>query len=131
MKKYLLGLLLVLSSFFGFSQSRIGFSEREIRNEFSAETFKVNFTDKGIKYIYFTSDYMTAMYFLNSENICTHCIAIPNNVGTLNALVQRYNKEFVIINDVSWKYYTGSNIIYITLNEINNVPTFIYTTNLQ
>jgi hypothetical protein len=128
MKKYLLGLLLVLSSFFGFSQSRIGFSEREIRNEFSAETFKVGFTDKQIKYIYFTNEYVTVMYFLNSENTCTHCIAIPSNVGSLNSLVERYNKEFVIIDDVSWKYYTGSNILYVTLTEINNVPTFIYTT---
>jgi hypothetical protein len=128
MKKYLLGLVLVLLSFFGFSQSRIGFSEREIRNEFSAETFKVGFTEEQIKYIYFTSDYMTAMYFLNSENICTYCVAIPYDVGTLNTLVERYNKEFVIIDDVSWKYYTGSNILYIRLIEINNVPAFIYNT---
>lgn len=129
MKKYLLTLLLFLISFISFSQSRIGFSEREIRNEFSSETFKVAFTDKGVKYIYFTGDYLTAMYFLNSDNVCTHCIAIPNSVGTLNGLVQLYNKEYVIINDTNWKYYTGAVIIYITLTEVNGVPTFVYTTN--
>lgn len=128
MKKIILILLFNLFSFFSFSQSRLGFTEYEIRKDFSNEYFYTGKTEQGLKYIYFNDQRIISMYFFDSNGVCNLCSAMPLNSGTLNYMVELYNKQYVIIDDTKWKYYTGNGgIIYISLVEVSGKLTFVYS----
>jgi hypothetical protein len=129
MKNLILILFLLLAPLFASSQSRIGYTEQQIRQDFSKETFKQAYTEERVKYIYFDDGRILSMYFFNEDGICAICSATPLNEGTLNYLVETYNKQYVIIDDKNWKSYTkNGGIIYISLVEINGVLTFVYST---
>jgi hypothetical protein len=128
MKNLILILSLLLAPLFASSQSRIGYTEQQIRQDFSTETFKQAYTEERVKYIYFDDGRILSMYFFNEDGICVICSATPLNEGTLNYLVETYNKQYVIIDDKNWKSYTkNGGIIYISLVEINGVLTFVYS----
>jgi len=128
MKKYLLTLLLIISSLFGFSQSRIGYSESDIRKEFSDSKFEVGYTDNNIKYIstYFDQR-LFVVYFLDSKNICYMTSATPTDGGMINYLVESFNKKYVIVDERNWKSYSENGILYISLIEVQGKLTFVYT----
>jgi hypothetical protein len=129
MKHLLLILSLIFAPFLSSGQSRIGYTEYQIREDFSTETFYYGYTDEKIKYIYFNDERILSMYFFNKDGICVLCSASPLNVGTLNYMVELYNKQYVIIDDKNWKSYTkNGGIIYISLVEVNGVLTFMYST---
>lgn len=122
--------IMILFNSKSFSQSRLGYTESQIRSEFSEQVFSTSYTEKGTKYIHFTNERLLAMYFFNEENICFLCSATPLNGGVLNYMVENFNKKYVIISDTSWKYYTENGlIIYIDLVETNGTMSFFYRQN--
>lgn len=128
MKKILLIILFIFLNISVFSQSRIGFTEYQIRQDFPEETFYTGYTEEKVKYIYFNDGRILAMYFFDKDGVCAVCSASPINSGTLNYMVELYNKQYVIIDDKNWKYYTkNGGIIYISLVEINGILTFMYS----
>lgn len=127
MKKLLLLLFFTLTVFISNSQSRLGYTEYQIKQDFSNKTFKTNYTEAGVKYVYFDDGEILAMYFFDEDGICNLCSALPLTSGVLNYMVERFNKEYVIIDDTKWKYYTGSNvIIYIQLVDVSGKMTFVF-----
>lgn len=113
-----------------FSQSRLGYTESQIRSEFSEQYFTTAYTEKGVKYIHFTNERFLAMYFFDKDNVCFLCSATPLNGGVLNYMVESYNKKYVIVSDTQWKYYTDNGlIIYIELVETSGTMTFFFKTN--
>jgi hypothetical protein len=127
MKKFLITLFLILSGLVGYSQSRMGFSESEIRKEFSESKFEVGYTDSRIKYISTLFDRLYVVYFFNNNNICYMTSATPTDGGMVNFLVENYNKKYVIVDDRNWKSYTENGILYISLVEVQGNLTFVYT----
>lgn len=127
MKKFILTAFLTILSFFGFSQSRIGFSESEIRREFSQSKFEVGYTDNRTKYISTYFERLFVIYFLNDKNICFMTSTTPTDGGMTNFLVENYNNKYVIIDERSWKSYTENGILYISLVEVQGKLTFVYT----
>lgn len=127
MKKLLLIILFSLSVFISSSQSRLGYTESQIRQDFSNKKFQTSYTESGTKYIYFDDGEIVGMYFFDENGYCNLCSAFPLSTGVLNYMVERFNKEYVIVDDTKWKYYTGGNvIIYIQLVEVSGKMTFIF-----
>ena len=46
---------------------------------------------------------------------CYMTIVIPDNQTALNVLVERYNREYVIISETEWKMYGNNGIMKISL----------------
>lgn len=128
MKKILFIIVFSLFAFLTNAQSRLGYTESQIKSDFSNQTFKTNYTEAGTRYIYFDDGNILAMYFFDENGICNLCSAYPLRTGVLNYMVEKFNKEYVIIDDTKWKYYTGNVIIYIQLVDVSGKMTFIFMT---
>lgn len=126
-KILIVGLLLLISIMTN-AQSRLGFSEQEIRSEFSDETFYSGRTEDGTKYIYKFGGHTVAFYYFDEDNVTYMCSVMPKESGALNYLVEHYNKTAVIVDNYNWKSYGIDNhLTYISLREVNNKLVFIYT----
>lgn len=110
------------------AQARLGSTESEIRKDFSGTSFKIARTDNGTKYIYYENNEMVVAYYLNDDNECFRTSIIPTQ-GTLNYLVEKYNKSYVIISDTKWKMYTDNGIVNIDLTFDNGVTVITFSRN--
>jgi len=110
------------------AQARLGSTESEIRKDFSGTSFKIDRTDDGTKYIYYENNEMVVFYYLNDDNECFVTRIIPRQ-GTLNYLVEKYNKSYVIISDTKWKMYTDNGIVNIDLTFNNGVTIITFSRN--
>lgn len=128
MKKLFLLLIALTFGFNTFGQSRIGYTEKQIISEFSEFNFKPGRTEDGIKFISSVGERLMIIHYFNNQGISVMCSATPLDVGMLNFLVEKYNKNYVILSDRKWKYYDqNGNILKIELVEISNLLTFIFT----
>lgn len=110
------------------AQSRLGYSEQDIRSEFSDETFYSGRTENGIKYIYKFGKHAAACYYFDEDNVTYMCSVTPNESGALNYLVEHYNNTAVVVDNYNWKSYgVDGHLTYISLREVNNKLVFIYT----
>lgn len=87
------------------AQSRIGYSLQEIRKEFSSKPQETGRFDDGSPYLVVTMERASVMYLLNSKNVCIATAILPNDRGSLNWYVERYNREAVILSDRKWRLY--------------------------
>jgi hypothetical protein len=128
MKKYLF--IILISFIFSknvFSQARLGYTEQQIENIFSEKNFHTGYADDGTKYIYTEFNLCIAAYYFNSYGISDMVILIPKTQGNLNALVERYNSQYVIISQNQWKaYLKNGGIITIYLFYNDNGPYFVF-----
>jgi hypothetical protein len=97
------------------AQARLGYTEAQIRHEFPFKYFRSGITTLGQHYIYFEDAKFTIAYYFNDDNVSSSCMLIPATRGYLNALVEQYNREFVIISETTWKMYSETGIIYVEL----------------
>lgn len=111
------------------AQVRLGYSESELRREFSEEPIFSGTTDAGYRYIYITGKHAIRYYYFDDKtNLTDMCCIMPITNGALNYLVEMYNKQAVIIDNYNWKSYdTGGAVTYITLREISGQMIFIFT----
>lgn len=111
--KYILVCFLLLFGHNVISQSRIGFTESEIRKEFYDIKFTVKYSDgSNTRYIIGQTESTVRYYYFNAEGRCYTCYIKPKNQGTLNTMVEQYNKMYVIVSDTEWKMYLeGGGII--------------------
>lgn len=126
MKKLLTTTLLLLSLCVK-SQTRIGFTEAEIRAEFYERTFKTYYTKTGMKFIYYTSNEMEVGYAFNKDGKCNLCTIQPLTQSVLNYYAERFNKDYVIINEKHWKWYNNNNIVDIMLLQEGSYSYFLFT----
>ncbi len=115
MKSAFFVLLLLLFCSKGYSQARIGFTDKEIRKEFPKGKFKSGIDKDGDKYLSVELSTMTVIYYFNSDDRCSLTAAIPDDQGSLNAMVEDYNKKYVIVSDKEWKMYNDNGIMTIEL----------------
>ncbi|MBX7242594.1 MAG: hypothetical protein K1X92_12705, partial [Bacteroidia bacterium] len=117
MKHIILILVLIFCINYTRGQARIGDTEWEIRDEFSEKTFKSGTDSDGDKWISMETSISTVRYYFNAlhEWQCYLTMIIPDNQAALNYLVEKYNKEYVIISETSWKMYGNNGIMKINL----------------
>lgn len=97
------------------AQARMGYTESEIKADFKDKVFKSGLTNINTRYVYFEEKNATITYYFDENKLSNMCRVFTTHKPTLNALVEQYNREFVIISDTHWKYYTGAEIIYVDL----------------
>ncbi len=114
-KKTVLSFLFGVFISFAYGQARLGYSEREIRNESTRRIFETGYTEENIKFIFTTYSYGSVAYYFTSEGLCQMCVVRPNNQGSLNYLIEEYNKLYVIISDTKWKMYNNTGVMLIEL----------------
>lgn len=112
--------IFILFSFFitifSFSQSRLGSTEREIKNEFSDRKYELE--ENYVQNIYTISvrlEIAQVHYLFNSDKICEMVFIYPHNQGGLNYYVEMYNNQYVVISDKKWKMYSDNGIANIEL----------------
>lgn len=97
------------------AQARLGSTESQIRKDFSDRYFERGTANDGTKYIYWSDESMIVAYYLDSKNVCQSCAIFPKKQGTLNYLVEKYNKNYVIVSETQWKMYSDNGIMNIEL----------------
>jgi len=133
MKKIIIGLLIAIP-LLGKGQARLGYSIYEIKKDFPNNKFEysANLTNK-VYYLEWTEFASGIMFYAidRETNICDECLLYPKNVGTMNALVEKYNNNYVIISSTEWNYYANNGeIIVIKLKHLDNIDhpnVFIFT----
>ena len=126
MKKIILTSIFVVTSYIVFGQARLGYSEAEIKTEFSNSRYKLtsDYNEDGIYYITIETERAIVSYLFNSDKICKASFILPNNDGALNFYVEMYNKEYVILSPTNWKVYSSQGISDIELIYPENGGTF-------
>ena len=130
MRKY----LMILSFFCVINvkgQAHLGASESSIKKLHSENTWTINYTKKGIKYISSDMVYGNFTYYFDKETgLSDFNIQIPFSLESMNGQVEAYNKKYVITSDTSWTaYLEDGGMIYIKLvySEENKVRYFTYS----
>ena len=126
LKIFLTGLFLIIC-LSGFSQARIGYTESQIRSEFSDNTFYEGVSADGYRYISTKSLRGIVVYYFDEDGFCDQTRMIPYTMADLNYLVQLYNAKYVIISDTHWKAYVqGGGILDIYLRTTSDGTSFFY-----
>lgn len=98
------------------AQARIGWTEQEIKNEFSDNTFTSGFANNEVYYIQTRFIHSDIIYYFNDDNLCYGVVIFPITELDINYYVQNYNSKYVIISDKEWKqYFDNGNIMTINL----------------
>lgn len=129
--KKLIFALLFLFPLIGQAQAHIGESLSGLKERYPDKNFKIEYADDGTKYTIAEQPLGSFIYYFDDETGLTYmCLQVPNDLQSLNAQVEIYNKKYVIISESSWKAYLGGggtmkiNLIY---NEEYDTYIFYYT----
>ncbi len=128
MKIYCLFLFIIFSINFIFGQARLFSTESQIKSEFSEMNFKSGYLNDGARYISFSNKDIWVAYSFNKDGLCDFCSVKPKTQGLINATVERFNKQYVIISDREWKFYSDKGIMYINLEFVDQKAIFHYYT---
>jgi len=117
MKKSTLLLIFSFIALISFSQSRIGSTANDIKEEFSDNVYnlKSGYDKDGDYYIKIDEKRATVLYYFNENKLCYMTIISPDNQGALNWYVERYNKLYVITSSTTWKMYSEYGVSNIEL----------------
>lgn len=125
MKKTLILLMLLKFAIF-FSQARIGFTYKQIKEEFKDDGIENDKTKAGNPYLALEMKNFFVGYYFDENLVCNTTKILPKNQNALNAMIQRYNDDYVIISDVKWKMYSDKGICYISLVYENDLAFFVW-----
>jgi|LakMenEpi03Aug12_release.lakeMendotaPanAssembly.Ray.scaffolds.fasta_scaffold86570_8 hypothetical protein len=115
MKKLILSLFLLLTVVFTNAQCRIGSAYSDIYSEFETKNPSVYFTDEGQLYLSIEVITGTALYYFDSDKICTETVIFPKDDDAVNFYVESFNKHYVIMSPTSWRMYLNGAYADITL----------------
>lgn len=123
MKKLLL-LILILLSNICIAQSRVGSTEEEIKAEFWTDKYKAmsSYTDNKTYYISVKLERSLVIYYFTEKKVCYMTAIFPDTDGDLNAYVEYYNKQYVIISPTRWKMYNNNGFCNIELTYLEKSP---------
>ncbi|MBN2664076.1 MAG: hypothetical protein JXR68_10540 [Bacteroidales bacterium] len=126
MKHVILLVTFFLLFYSGFSQSRIGWTELQIKTEFYSWSFDTDYLNDGTKYIVTDDENnATIAYFFNEQGLCYLTMVMPSNQVAVNYYVQTYNNQYVIVSDTEWKAYLANGVLVIKLFFGDDGPYFI------
>lgn len=130
MKKLILTLILFLITISSYSQVRILYSEKYIREDFG-DRLTTNFTENGVKFLRLKQETYSIAYYINNNGICYLCMITPYNPETLKSLKEFYNQNYVKLSDTEWKEYKQNGVIFVTQTEVENKPVFLFFANTK
>lgn len=93
------------------AQSRLGFSKKEILEEFEKYNPEFEMKDDGRNYVHFGMDRAVVFQYFNENDLCDMSIIVPRESDDLNFFVQLYNEQYVVLNDRNWKMYSENDTI--------------------
>jgi len=98
-----------------------------VKEEFkSGYKMGIDETDDGTIYITAEFDDRVAMYMFDKDMYCYITIIIPKNEGLIQALIERYNKEYAIISPTKWRYYSNGMYSEITFQNQLDTDVFVW-----
>lgn len=117
MKKSLISALLTIGLVScTFAQARINSTFSELKEEFKyGYEMTIEETDNGTVYLTAVFEDRSVMYMFDEKMYCNISIIVPHSSGLVQAIIERYNKEYTIISPKQWRYYSEglySNITY-------------------
>lgn len=117
--------LLIINSY---SQARIGFSYRDIYNEFSMYDTKTEEPQNENQKLMLTVNMslLTVIYYFNSEKISFKTVIYPKTLEVQNALVDLYNRKYEVISPTHWKMYNDKEYVDIELYLIEKSSFFVW-----
>lgn len=118
MKKLLI-ILLVILPWLSKAQSLFGFSPSEIREKRPGVEWTYNKwgDNKELLTMSFRADQLHVTYFFDASNKSVFTIVIPLTKGSLQAMIEVYNKRYIIIDNYNWKYYDTGSIYHCLLKQ--------------
>jgi hypothetical protein len=102
------------------SQSRIGYSFDEVKNEFSSpgytgQEFGKNADDSGYHF-YVTAEFGYIAYFFDKDSICNLVFLIPLNDTMRSYIKAYYNKSMNKVNADEWVHCNDDDRIAVSVN---------------
>ena len=124
--------LVVLSSSSASSQALFGYTPSEIKSkhpdlEFSYDRWGNNNSKLLMKWV---GEDMTVIYFFDKENLSQSTAIAPHGQGILQAMIERYNNRYVIVDDTHWKFYSEGVVYLVTLDTLEDGTYFFMWTML-
>jgi len=105
MKRILLAIAFLVFTIPVFSQARIGFTEYQIRSDFSDYYFVSDYLSDGTKYIAMSNFYgADVSYLFDSLGFCTFTIVTPYDNEALNTFAKFYTENYTQISDKNGKF---------------------------
>jgi hypothetical protein len=128
MKNLLLFFFIITFTVKVYGQIRIGSTEQEIREEFGNKILSTHYEDNGSKIIHYKSEFTHTSFCIGTNGICHTVLMVPDNDGNLHGMIEYNNKNYVVVDDKRWKWYSSIGIIHIKLNLTeSNLWIFVYS----
>jgi hypothetical protein len=117
MKKLILFLFILISTGAS-SQALIGYSPSEVRAKFPDKEWEYGKWGerKNLMLMTFQTDDIIVGYFFNEDQKSVICSITPLSQGTLQAMVEMYNKKYVIKDSFHWDFYNSGTVFKCSLN---------------
>lgn len=119
MKKTIFAALILLT-LLASGQARINFTPYELKTEFADHEQKFDRTDEGTLYLAVYFPYMVGLYYFNDDNNSYATAIIPYDTKSLNALIEKYDRDYAIIDNHHWKSYQDGTILHCELYQLND-----------
>lgn len=118
-KTFILFALIFGLSCSAFSQAMIGYNMSEVRDNFPGVKWEYGHWDENDKLqsMTFDDESMVVIYYFNSSYVCFSTAIVPKTQGVLQAIIERYNTRYVIIDDTHWKFYTNGGVLKCSLEQ--------------
>lgn len=117
--KKLLTLLLVIMPWVSNSQSLFGYTPTEVKAKWPEMEFKYNKwgEEKNLMMMSFVKDNLSVSYFFDDHNKSIVTTIIPLTQGYLQAVIEHYNKRYVIVDSYTWRFYDDGSIYLCELKQ--------------
>lgn len=121
LKAALLALSLVLAVNVCFGQAMLGFTPSKVREKNPDKDWKYGKwgANNDLMSMSFTSSDETFVvsYLFGDNNLSVYTSVIPLTQGSLQAIIENYNKRYVIIDERHWKFYSPDGIFNCSLEQ--------------
>jgi hypothetical protein len=67
--------------------------------------YEMEKTFEAAKVYYFTSDKVNYWYFFGNDGYSYAVMYVPDRIGDVNAVIERYNNKYVIVSKNHWQGY--------------------------
>ena len=120
-------LLFILIPFYSYSQGVVGLTLSELKQSYPGQVYERTEIETGT--VYSTKfPYCVASYFFRTgTDVIEFTMVFPDGTTKLSGMIEKYNREYVIISKTEWRaYINGSTMeIKLEMNE-NGMYSFIY-----
>jgi hypothetical protein len=118
MKKLLLVLFLLLPVLSQAQKPLFTYTPSEVRQSIKdVEWIYAKWGDyKNLEAMSYAEEGMTTSYLFDKSNKCIFIVLTIHDHNLLQAFIELYNKNYIIVNDYNWKLYKAGQILLCKLN---------------